>query len=1167
MATTLAKNLVSVGTKTIGNIIGNQVADTIFGGGKTSYGKRLHKIKDMTLPENEPIPNIYGKVQISGSIIWMSDVNEYTKVQKKRSKSGESTRAQYTYTVSIAIGLCEGPISSIGRIWADGVLINKKNIRSYYGTDNQMPDPLLEAWYDEDAPAFRGLAYVMIQEFDITQFGNKIPNFTFEIYKYETDEKSMESLVESMVIIPGCGEFVYDTEIHSENGGNGTVSVNQHCKPGVANAIVSLEQLRETFPNVEWVAPVVSWFATSLNAGECQIIPKVEKKNILFESEEWKVADIVRKDAEEVLRVGDKLNYGGTPSDASIVRYLEHIKAKGLETMFYPMIFVDTPGKPWRGRIAAETSEAVLEFFNGKNGYNKFILHYANLVKGCVSAFLIGSEMESLTKFKDENGRYIAVEELVKLATKVKGILGENVKVSYAANWGEYHSVNGEYYMDKLWASKDIDFVGIDAYFPLSNSTTSLYNIKDVINGWNSGELYDYYYDGNKQMPLSPQYAIKNIEFWCNNKHYNPDGKPTEWEPQMKKIWFTEYGFASISCATNEPNIFVDASTTESGLPKHSSGEADILAQRVAIEGTEMRWCNSEVVERRFLWTWDARPYPSWPQLRDVWSDCDSWQRGHWINGKSGVMELRKVVEDICVKSGVEKELIDVENLHGIVHGMVVDGNQSGKNVLLDLQKVYNFNLYEANGKITFTSQGFNANHKLSYDNFLTNEFGSEASFSGADVPLKVVVSNDEPEVVTLNYITQDFSVRTDEFSQDCNSRKRSISLNLPLVMSDDDARNVANNIFRNRGDSSTTYSFALPIDVIFNNGNNEMIQPGDVLSVAYQDEELIMRVQTIEISDNNSVKLFCSTYSKGSSYDLKLYFGSGVNNQKLYELVPESIVEVIKIPHQPVIAVAACGHSKKWYGCEVNYTIISSHEVVSQDTVKIDSPATIGRVTSFENNGKKNDFLLDNHSKLVIKLHCGQLFSTTKSNLFTRDKNMAIIGDEIIKFRDAKLQDDRTYLLTGLIRGLYGTVSDSFDRFVLLDDDLLKTTPIPSKSDEINLEAQTYLDKQGVSLSEAKSEKSFKIADRLLSPVYLKQNGDSLSWTPRIISNSNELFVSECDHSFCVRFLDNKSRIIKQIYTDNCSCKIPDIDVIGKVGIAALKNGEIKSNFAYLKL
>ncbi|NET74093.1 MAG: hypothetical protein F6K62_25125, partial [Sphaerospermopsis sp. SIO1G2] len=35
---------------------------------------------------------------------------------------------------------------------------------------------------------------------------------------------------------------------------------------------------------------------------------------------------------------------------------------------------------------------------------------------------------------------------------------------------------------------------------------------------------------------------------------------------------------------------------------------------------------------RTFLWTWDARPFPFWPDLLDVWADGTNWKTGHWVN-------------------------------------------------------------------------------------------------------------------------------------------------------------------------------------------------------------------------------------------------------------------------------------------------------------------------------------------------------------------------------------------------------------------------------------------------------------------------------------------------------------------------------------------------------
>lgn len=1167
MATTITTNLINVGAKLVGDLVGNTIGDRLFNSKKTIYGKRIYHIKQQKTPEGESIPNIYGKVELAGTIIWISDINQYL-ADKTFSKSTITNRADYNYTISLAIGLCEGPISSIGRIWADGVLINKSsNIRVYYGDDNQEPDPLLEALYSQNAPAFRGLAYVMIQEFDITKFDNKVPNFTFEVSKYGIDTQSVEHLVESIVIIPGCGEFVYDTKVHSEDCGNGIVAINQHHTPGVANAVVSMEQLKEVFPKIKWVSPVVSWFGSSTNAGDCTIIPKIEKQNILYESEAWEVAGINRKNAEMMSYVDDQLNYGGTPSDNSIVRYLQHIQLQELEVMFYPMLFLDVPGKPWRGRIAPTSGDDVRKFFNGENGYNNFILHYANLVKNYVSAFLIGSEMQDLTRFKDENGYYVAVDELVKLAAEVKAILGDNVKVSYGANWGEYHSVNGEYYMDKLWASKDIDFVGIDAYFPLSNVNDSQYNVDQVIAGWDNGELYDYYnYKGERKVPLSEENAKKNIEFWWSNYHYNRDGTTSEWQPKMKKIWFTEYGFASIACATNEPNVFIDPSTSESNLPYGSNGEVDILAQRVAIQGTEMRWNNSQMIERRFLWTWDARPYPTWPQLDNIWSDGDNWQRGHWVNGKVGAIELREVVKDLCVKSGINEELLDVKSLHGIVHGMIIDGNQTAKSILSDLQKIYNFDVYEADGQIKCVSRYSHETYTLHYDNFLVNYIEDEVDSGDVGAPLSIEYKYDIPKVVSLHYITQDCTIKKYELHID-DGNNNALEMDLPTIMSDEDVKNVTQNIVRNLNDSNTTYDFTLAINSIFKHDSPASIQPGDLLKIDYKEEQLIMRVINIDIREDNRVHLICSKDSGMHSYNLQLSVNNKINDQQLHQFIPESIVEIIKIPSQSFIAVGASGLNSKWHGCKVDYKTLDRNNIITEGTIVFNKPMITGNVISFENHIKNFHFGIDNYSKLVVKLHHGQLFSIAKSNLFIQDKNLIIVGNEIMKFSNATLEPDGTYLLSGFLRGLYGTTTKDFNRFALLDMNALHKINLTNGITQLNLSIETFLDKKQLKVADVLQEKSLIIENDLLHPVRVIRDGNKISWTPRVITE--DFFNNKVDHGFCIKLLDRNNNILNQVYTMDYTYEIPNniYNDVTEIMIAAFQDNRVRSEYNIIKV
>jgi hypothetical protein len=113
---------------------------------------------------------------------------------------GGSSRTQkvttYSYFANFATLLCEGEISNVQRIWADGRLIYDTSagntgitgvvprIRIYKGTETQLPDPLIQSIMGVDnTPAYRGRAYVVFDNLSLAEFGNRIPNMTFEVIK------------------------------------------------------------------------------------------------------------------------------------------------------------------------------------------------------------------------------------------------------------------------------------------------------------------------------------------------------------------------------------------------------------------------------------------------------------------------------------------------------------------------------------------------------------------------------------------------------------------------------------------------------------------------------------------------------------------------------------------------------------------------------------------------------------------------------------------------------------------------------------------------------------------------------------------------------------------------------------------------------------------------
>src|SRR5690606_22059722 len=98
--------------------------------------------------------------------------------------------------------------------------------------------------------------------------------------------------------------------------------------------------------------------------------------------------------------------------------------------------------------------------------------------------------MIGLTKVRNTStNAFPAVDALVSLAANVKTIMGSGTAITYAADWSEYHHTDGGWFnLDPLWASPNIDMVGIDAYFPLTDSAqNSAYDKQEIVDGWTSG--------------------------------------------------------------------------------------------------------------------------------------------------------------------------------------------------------------------------------------------------------------------------------------------------------------------------------------------------------------------------------------------------------------------------------------------------------------------------------------------------------------------------------------------------------------------------------------------------------------------------------------------------------------------------------------------------------
>lgn len=811
----IAGPLGAMAGRALGGLAGAAIDNALFGSDNTKYveGPRLKEIDGLTSSEGAPIPRVYGRARIGGQLIWATRFEEVVNTDTERSgsqggkgMSGPKTvSTTYSYFANLAVGLCEGPIAFVRRVWADGREIDLSAItmRVHRGSETQGPDPLVVAKEGSDrAPAYRGLAYVVFERLPLADFGNRVPQFSFEVIR---PVDGLGRMIRAVCLIPGASEFAYDTlPVMQVLDLGKTKPENRHQLQRATDISASLDTLQALCPNLKRVSLVVSWFGDDLKAGDCQIVPRVDVTTKTTDGATWSVAGITRDEAEPVSLVDGSPAYGGTPSDKSVIRLIRKLKDRGLEVVLYPFVMMDVPSGndlpdpyggtgqppyPWRGRITCYpaparadspdgTSAAAVQvgrWFTRTRGYRRFILHYAELAKeaGGVDGFILGSEFVGLTRVRSASGIYPAVDRFKALATEVRTIIGSRTKLVYAADWTEYgaHVLDGgsevRFPLDPLFASDDIDAVGIDYYPPISDwrdtpdhadlaEARSVHDVDYLRRRLGGGEAFDWYYADASERAAQVRRPItdgaygkpwvfraKDLVSWWSNRHVERVGvvevRNTAWEPQSKPIWLTEIGIPAVDKGPNGPNVFPDPKSSESAYPPFSRAVRDDLVQARALEAILSRFdpalqgfadaynpvsalYGGRMVDpdNVYVWAWDARPFPAFPDFDTVWADGPNWETGHWITGRLEGIALDRLIAAILKDFGLDHPgPIPVD---GFMDGYVIDRPMSARGALEPLMRLFGVDAVASGGRIVWRGRGGRAVISLSRDDFVMAE-------------------------------------------------------------------------------------------------------------------------------------------------------------------------------------------------------------------------------------------------------------------------------------------------------------------------------------------------------------------------------------------------------------------------------------------------------------
>ncbi|NRA31254.1 MAG: host specificity protein, partial [Parvularculaceae bacterium] len=304
--------ILGVSAATIGGFIGSTIGSVVDSWIISSLaptqrieGARMDNLRITSATEGAVIPRLYGRMRIGGNIIWATDFREETKTTtqgggKGGGGGGKVKTTEYFYYANFAVALCEGPITGIGRIWADGKPLDTAGItwRWYPGDEGQTADPFISAKMGAaNTPAYRGTAYVVFEDLPLGDYGNRIPQLSFEVFRPLADPDTAEGLTQAATMIPASGEFTYATTGIRKGGGGSQVPENLNALTDTADMVVALDRLQAMGPKVESVSLVVAWFGDDLRVGDCTIRPGVEVTTKTTSPSTWSVNGVSRANA------------------------------------------------------------------------------------------------------------------------------------------------------------------------------------------------------------------------------------------------------------------------------------------------------------------------------------------------------------------------------------------------------------------------------------------------------------------------------------------------------------------------------------------------------------------------------------------------------------------------------------------------------------------------------------------------------------------------------------------------------------------------------------------------------------------------------------------------------------------------------------------------------
>ena len=882
-------------------------------------GPRLNDLKLQTSSYGTPIPIIYGSFRLGGSVIWQTPLQEHK--ETSGGKGGGPEVTTYTYSASFAILLCEGPVTSIRRIWADGRVIRdglglgaELPITEYLGTETQTADPTMEA--DKgvgEVPAHRGSVYVVFTDLYVTEFGNRIPNLEFEIVTSDDTSSNCP------IIAGDTGQLsTFPTDGWAAHG-----AASSELPPMITSVTIPVE-------GAPYTEPTVAAFPTvDLYDGDQYIF--IQGSTFFSDPDAHWSYQYVRGPLHQI---GDTLRQ-----------------------VWYTGLLP----------ISAADQDCAIGW-----GDRPFLTLNKSGCNGGQPSLDVG-QWQGQANFAAPRHSWIALwdnfpHSAGANACLMPPLVGQNLAVSAGLPSGEFLlRAIGTHDGKKLFA-----FTGpsttITGWYEIVNGVT-------VRSGTVSPALSTTTFGSAPQ--VSYGYGNYYAAQFENNGRYmwNVYGAGIQ-AGYISCYWIDETGNFEFLCETNM-NPAPDEPFWSPAVAAFDTGRLMVVAHK--------RW---QVFERSS-------------------SDGDL---------ATTPVTLASIVADLSDRSGLDVAQYDVTELTDLVTGYAVTQRMDTRAAIQSLMPPYFFDGVESDGVIKFPKRGRASIVTISNDDLAAHEYGNDLP------PLAEIARTQEvelPRMVSVAYVAQatDYQPGLQMASRQTGNAARDVAYQSAIVMDDAYAKRVADALLYAAWIERDRYR-------VFLSRKHAKLDPTDVITAKSRRLRLTKRVDGAD-----GVLVYDALADSGAVWTQAAPAGDSGGGFIEPDPIVVRVTDLI-LMDVPLVADNAAtfdlyigmadNASTNWPGATL---FVSKDSGLTYDEMTASVTASTFGVSHSILGDFTGGNIFDETNSVSVELTAGSgTLSSASTTVVLNGGNTAALGSEIIQYKTATLTGTRTYLLSGLLRGRFGT-------------------------------------------------------------------------------------------------------------------------------------------------